>query len=1398
VASAAHHQSFTHREAARSSRRFLYAAIVGALLVLAGIPAASTATAAVPVDFEDVLVTKVSRGTGLAFTPDGRLLITSQVGTMHMYKDGAQLTSPVLDLTSRICADKERGLIGVAVDPAFATNHYIYVYYTFKKHGVCESNTARSPVNRVSRFTLPDTNVISLTSEFVLVDNIPSPDGIHNAGDMHFGKDGNLYVSVGDGGCDLDDSTLCGSRNNNARDQHVLLGKILRVTSDGGIPATNPYQGSDSARCNLTGRTDPGKKCQETFATGLRNPYRIAFDMNATGTRFFISDVGQDTWEEIDDGAAGADYGWNVREGHCAVRSSTDCGPPPAGMTNPIYDYNHNTGCSAITAGAFVPKGVWPAEYDGTYLYGDYVCGKIVRLTPAAGGGFTAKDFVTGLGSSSVTGMVFGPHGSTQALYYLNHLSGGMVRRIAYTGTLANRPPNAVAVADRTSGQLPLAVNFDGSGSTDPDGDPLTYEWDFGDGTPHAAGATASHTYTTAGVYTVTLRVRDDVGADDTATLTIDAGNTPPTPRIEAPAPTKCFRVGEVITLTGSANDDQDGALPDSALSWSAIKHHDNHTHPFMPPTSGNNVAMPPGPDPEELAATKTSYLEITLTATDSRGLKGSVTQQLQPCLVDLTFATDPTGLRIEINGDSAPAPRTITSWENYRLSANAPDQVDSTGQAWAFVGWSDGGAAAHAVTTPASAATYTATFERATAPPPLFSDGFETGDLSRWTSSTGLVVQQQQVLSGSYAARGTSTGAATYAVKQLGTTEGHALLDLRFKVLSQGSNNATLAKLQPAAGTSIVTLYRAGSGRLCLRNDVTAVSPCATGQVTTGVWHHARLRVLVNGGASQTEVWLDGVRVDALSQTQSLGTAPVGRIQLGDNSTGRTYDVAFDDLALSRAGSSGGDTTPPETTIDSGPSGTVTSSSASFAFSSSELGSSFGCALDGGAFVACTSPWSYTGLADGSHTFQVRATDAAGNTDPMPASRTWTVATGPVTSLTFAAEADARVQESTPGTNYGTSYLRADGGADPDVDSYLRFTVSGIAGAVSTAKLRVYAYSGSGNGPAVYNTSNTWSEAGLTWTNRPARTSGATDDKGSIGSNTWVEYDVKSFVTGNGTFSFVIATSSNDGVDFYSREAANLRPELVVTTSSGGGGDVTPPETFIDDGPSGTVASNSASFAFSSSESGSTFACSLDGSAFSTCTSPREYTGLADGSHTFRVSATDAAGNTDTSPASRTWTVATGPVTSLTFAAEADARVQESSPGTNYGTSYLRADGGADPDVESYLRFTISGVTGPVSSAKLRVYAYTGSGNGPAVFSTSNTWSESGLTWTNRPARTSAATDDKGSIATNSWVEYDVKSFVGGNGTFSFVIATTSSDGVDIYSREAASLRPELVLTFG
>jgi glucose/arabinose dehydrogenase len=417
--------------------RFGSTCLAAAALVLLLAFAAPTASGAtLPAGFDDTLVASVDRPTGLAFTPDGRLLIASEGGQIQVVRDGALLPSPALDISAKVCSDGERGVMAVAVDPAFTTNHYIYVHYTWKKFGVCPTApSAQLPVNRVSRFTLANNDVVDPASETALIDNIPAPQTYHIGADLQFGKDGLLYVSTGDGGCDYADPNYCDHWNDASRDEHVLLGKVLRITRDGGIPAGNPFQGAGTARCNSTGITDPGKKCQETYAWGLRNPFRMAFDPNAAGTRFFINDVGETTWEEIDVGQPGVDYGWNVREGFCATDSTTDCGAPPAGMTNPTYAYYHyEQDCMAITGGAFVPNGVWSPTYDGSYLFGDLTCGKMFKLDPAVGGGWTRTEFGSGFGQYSLVTMIFGPPSSGQYLYYATNSPSYQVRRITQRG----------------------------------------------------------------------------------------------------------------------------------------------------------------------------------------------------------------------------------------------------------------------------------------------------------------------------------------------------------------------------------------------------------------------------------------------------------------------------------------------------------------------------------------------------------------------------------------------------------------------------------------------------------------------------------------------------------------------------------------------------------------------------------------------------------------------------------------------------------------------------------------------------------------------------------------------------------------------------------------------------
>jgi len=569
------------------------------LTVLAFAALMPPAMGALPDNFVDELVASLPFPTSLAFAPDGRMLIATQGGTLLVYRDGTLV--PVLTFPpDLICTNSERGISGVAVDPDFANTQYIYLFYTLRK-GAPQCDGSSVPKNRLSRFVLTPDNLVSLSSETVLLDNLPSPMGNRNGGDLQFGKDGYLYIGVGDGGVAA-----------SARDEHILAGKVLRITRGGGIPPSNPFQGVGTARCQFTGGTTPGNRCQETFNRGLRNPWRLAFDPNAAGTVYRINDVGQILREEINQGQSGADYGWNCKEGTLVGSTTGACSPPPPGMVDPIFEIARNSpvpgttaaNCHAITGGAYVPNGLWPG-YDGSYLFGDYICEWMFKLSPGAP--YTAADFGTQIGK--VITMTFGPfEGITRPLYYttLNE-----VRRIRYQ-VPGNARPVARGKGFPTGGPVPLTVTFDAEGSSDTEqvrDTPLTYFWSLGDGSPDVVtlDLTFQHTYTTAGTFTVTLRARDeDYAFSAPFTFTVQPGNNPPLPTITTPGPTETFSVGQVVNLTGSATDPEDGPLPTNRLTWSVLLHHGEHTHVYLPPTVGSPVTLIT-PAPEDVNAARTA-----------------------------------------------------------------------------------------------------------------------------------------------------------------------------------------------------------------------------------------------------------------------------------------------------------------------------------------------------------------------------------------------------------------------------------------------------------------------------------------------------------------------------------------------------------------------------------------------------------------------------------------------------------------------------------------------------------------------------------------------------------------------------------------------------------------------
>jgi glucose/arabinose dehydrogenase/PKD repeat protein len=613
-------QSKRHR---RSIRATTLAMLMATGLLGGATPASNAAPAP---GFEDTLVADVPSPTAVAFTPDGRLLVASQKGRLWVRPAEGEDLVLALDILDRVCWDRDQGMLGLALDPAFSANGYVYVSYTSDEAGDCGDDAVVRRVNRVSRFVMSG-NTVDPSTEEILLDNLPAPDeGLHSNGDLAFDPSGYLYVSLGDGGCDFREDSGCQTANDAARDLSLPVGKVLRIRPDGSLPDDNPFTGPNVVRCNETGMTEPGNICAEIYAYGFRNPYRMAVDP-ASG-KVLVNDVGYASWEEIDVAAPGGDFGWNQREAHCkndigGTTSVEDCGGHPPGMTDPIYQYSHDGGCAAITGGAFVPGGVWPASFDGRYLFADLTCSKIFELVPEEPG-FHHELMTETVGLP--VDLEFGAFGDTQALYYATRLP-DQVRMISYVGN-GNRRPTGNATASPSSGAAPLTVAFDGSSSSDPDGDELTYEWDFGDGSEHSELESPHHTYELPGTFVATLTVRDPSGATSTTTTRVDPGNDAPVTSIDTPGDGARYRLSEPLHLTGHAADPQDGSMPDSSLTWTVLLHHNAHTHVYLPPTSGNGVTVK-APGFDESSEVSHIHLEVRLTATDSRGVSSTASRDL-------------------------------------------------------------------------------------------------------------------------------------------------------------------------------------------------------------------------------------------------------------------------------------------------------------------------------------------------------------------------------------------------------------------------------------------------------------------------------------------------------------------------------------------------------------------------------------------------------------------------------------------------------------------------------------------------------------------------------------------------------------------------------------------------
>jgi glucose/arabinose dehydrogenase len=731
-------------------RRISLALLV--LFVLLTIGTAGGAQAGtLPAGFQDTAVfSGLDHPTAVRFAADGRVFVAQKNGIVKVFSSLTATTgSTFVDLRSQVDDYWDRGLLGLELDPQFPTRPYVYVLYAYDAplggtapvwNDACSDPTVNGCVisGRLSRLTA---NGNTSAGEQPLINDWCQQYPSHSIGSLAFGPDGYLYVTGGDGASfnfadwgqhvgnlsptSTNQPNVCGDPANEGgalrsqdlrtpSDPTALNGALLRIDSATGAGAPgNPFAGGDPNAARI-------------IAEGFRNPFRFTF---RPGTNeLWVGDVGWATWEEIDRMATPTtftNFGWPCYEGGgqpSGYQSLALCqGLYAAGtgaVAAPYYAYSHSgqvvsgdtcpTNGASITGLAFATSATnYPAPYNTALFFADHTRNCIWAMLRGTNGlPDPANLRLFEAAASNPVDLRIGPGGD---LFYVD-FDGGTLRRITWS---INRSPVAQISASPTAGPAPLTVQFDATGSTDPDGDPLAYSWDLnGDGTfGDSTSATPSFTYTQNGQYTVGLRVSDGRGGLGTDQTTIIVGNIRPTATITSPAAGTLWKVGDVISFSGSATDPVDGQLPPSALTWNLVLHHCPtdinlcHTHDlqsWLGVSSGSFTA----PDHAYPA-----YLELQLTATDSRGLTTMVSRRLDPRTVQVTLASSPGNLQLTIDGTTAPTQIVRTVIQNSTHTIGAASQTIGK-RSYEFRSWSDGKPALHTIVV-AATSKLTATFKK-------------------------------------------------------------------------------------------------------------------------------------------------------------------------------------------------------------------------------------------------------------------------------------------------------------------------------------------------------------------------------------------------------------------------------------------------------------------------------------------------------------------------------------------------------------------------------------------------------------------------------------------------------------------------------------------------------------
>lgn len=656
----------------------------------------------------------------------------------------------------------DRGLLGLTVDPEFPIKPYVYALFTYDhvlgsgepapEWGTGEGDSCPLvPANeaddcvvsgRLVRYTANlstdgegHQHAAAGGEKVLIAEDWCQQFSSHSIGDLRFGPEGALYAGGGEGASfSSADYGQLGNPPNPCGDPEKEGGSLrsqdLRTAETG--PDPTGLNGTIIRIDPETGKGWPGNPLADSasenekriVALGFRNPFRFALDPE-TG-EIYVANVGSSEFEELDrfDPTAGSLFnsGWPCYEGANRHFLFKTFGLPiceglyaqPQLVSSPLFYYSHKQAIapgdecpyssgSAIAGPAFYEGSEFPSRYKGALFFSDSVRGCIYAMLPGEDGRPDPEKIESFLTGGSLYPGVDIQEGPDGALYYASlfgeGFSKGAVHRISY----APDAPRARLTADsQYSADVEHEFHLDASGSSDPTDEALSFEWDLdGNGSFEASGdETKTVKYTEAKNVVVSVRVEDGQGLTNTAKLTLYPGDTPPVPTIAKPTEGTQWAVGDEIKLQGSAKNSKGESLEPLFLSWSTrVLHCPNLSEP------GNCHSHPLQDFPGVLSATLIapehdypSYIEITLTASDKRGLSASKTIKLPARQFVVHFASSPPGIPLTAGLVAQAAPFDVPSVEGSQLVVNAPPTYPLNGRTYTWRSWSDGGAISHTV----------------------------------------------------------------------------------------------------------------------------------------------------------------------------------------------------------------------------------------------------------------------------------------------------------------------------------------------------------------------------------------------------------------------------------------------------------------------------------------------------------------------------------------------------------------------------------------------------------------------------------------------------------------------------------------------------------------------------